>query len=285
MQESLPRAGEGSIFVGAGDSYAAALAGFYASRGRCAAVDPYVLASNPEFAEGVEVYFISVSGRTSSNVRAAERVGRHAKRTFALTAVEDSRLAGFTDQVVKLPMGYVPRTPGMLSFALSLLAVLKIAGTYGAADFGAALGRARRERLGFSKVGGTTYFLGSSLAHPAALYAAAKTYEMLGSRAHAELLEEFSHLQLFALRRSDLVNAFAFSDPSGVAERLGSALAEAGQRSKVIGSGGGAPLEQLFHAVFVIQLSVLDEAKERGLVAPKFLSSRGALKTSDAMIY
>lgn len=281
----LPLARKGAVFVGAGDSYAAALAGFYSSRGRCAALDPYVLASHPEFAEDAEVYFISVSGRTSSNARAAEKVRGHARTTTVLTAVEDSRLAGLTDRVVKLPLVYSPRTPGLLSFALSLLAVLKIAGEDGAADFGSAWERARRKKLGFSKGSGTTYFLGNSLAFPAALYAAAKTYEILGSRAHAELLEEFSHLQLFSSRRSDLVNAFACFDPSGLAEKLGSALAQGGRRSNVIADWGRSPVERLFHAVFVVQRSVLDEAKERGLSAPKFLSHRGALEASDAMIY
>ena len=281
----LPLARNGAVFVGAGDSYAAALAGFYSSRGRCDALDPYVLASNPEFAEDAEVYFISISGRTSSNARAAEKVRGHARTTTVLTAVEDSRLAGLTDRVVKLPLVYSPRTPGLLSFALSLLAVLKIAGEDGAADFGSAWERARRKKLGFSKGSGTTYFLGNSLAFPAALYAAAKTYEILGSRAHAELLEEFSHLQLFSSRRSDLVNAFACFDPSGLAENLGSALAQGGRRSNVIADWGRSPVERLFHAVFVVQRSVLDEAKERGLSAPKFLSHRGALEASDAMIY
>src|SRR5712692_6512233 len=86
-RSKMPKAPEGSIFVGAGDSYAAALAGFYASKGGCMGLDPYTVATDPEITKGREVFFISVSGRTSSNLLAARRVRRLAKKTTALTAV------------------------------------------------------------------------------------------------------------------------------------------------------------------------------------------------------
>lgn len=284
-RQDLPRAEKGSVFVGAGDSYAAALAGFYASRGRCAALDPYVLASNPEFADGVDVYFISVSGRTSSNALAASRVRSRAKRITALTAVTDSKLALLSDRVVRLPMDHRPRMPGIVSFSLSLLAVLKITGTNEPANFAGALQNARKDRLGFSEGEGTTYFLGSSLAHPAALYAAAKVHEILGTRAHAELMEEFSHMELFSLDRSDLVNVFGCFDPFGHGGKLVEALAKAGYESRLLSGQDGQPTSQLFHVVFATQLSVLETAKEMGLGAPRFLSLSEALNASDAMIY
>jgi len=40
----------GSIFVGTGDSYAAALAVVYTSKGQCLALDPYYLSIFPETA-------------------------------------------------------------------------------------------------------------------------------------------------------------------------------------------------------------------------------------------
>src|SRR6266849_643216 len=63
-RSKMPKAPEGSIFVGAGDSYAAALAGFHASKGGCFGMDPYVVATVPEITKGREVFFISVSGKT-----------------------------------------------------------------------------------------------------------------------------------------------------------------------------------------------------------------------------
>lgn len=279
------RAREGSIFAGAGDSYCASLAGFFASRGRCLAMDPYALASSPEFADGADVYFVSVSGRTASNCLAAKKVRGHAKRTIALTAVAGSPLAKLADRIVELPMSYRPRTPGILSFSLSLLAVMKLVGADERCDFASALREARKDRLRPARRGGTTYYLGNSLAYPAALYAAAKTYEILGAKAHAEHLEEFSHLELFSLGRTDTVNCFSCFDPSGLSGRLIGALREGGYDCGQVRSWGRSPLEKVFHAVFAAQLSILLTAKERGIVAPRFLSSGEALDTSDAMIY
>ena len=278
-----PKAKRGSIFVGAGDSFAAAQLGFFASDCRHIALDPYVLASTPEIAEGREVYFVSVSGRTRTNAQAARRVGRYAKRTTALTAVADSPLARLTDRVILLPMTYLPRTPGVLSFTLSALAVMRISGAEGGCDFRRALRKASNGAVAFAGGNGTTYFLGNSLAFPVSLYAAAKTYEILGAKAHAELLEEFNHLELFSIDGSDAVNSFSCFDPSGMAARLSGALADS--RSSVIREWGRTPIAKLFHAIFQVQLSVLGEARRRGIAAPRFLSRRGSLAASDRMIY
>ncbi len=282
----LPKAAPGTVFVGAGDSYAAALAGFYASGGRCLALDPYSLAESPGIAAGLEVYFISVSGRTASNVLAARNVKGVARGMTAITAADGSKLATSADRVVKLPMAYEPRTPGMLSFALSLLAVLKISSGEGACDFGGAMRNARKESgsLTVSRKG-ITYFLGNSLAYPAALYAAAKAYEILGARSHAELLEEFSHLELFSLRKSDAVNIFSPFDSLGMSSKLSRALRKEGYESRVVADRGETKAERLFHAVFASQQWVLAMARTRGLDRPDFLSRRGRLRVSDSMIY
>lgn len=284
-RSKLPRASSGSIFVGAGDSYAAALAAFYSSRGRCIALDPGTLAGAPEIAEGLEVFFISVSGRTASNVKAAGEVRRLAKRTTTLTAAVESKLATLTDSVVRLPVAYAPRTPGLLSFSLSFAAVLQIVGGPTTCDYQRALRNAKKESLRISKGKGTTYFLGNALAYPVALYAAAKVYEFLRARAHAELLEEFSHLELFSLRKSDAVNAFSCFDPLGMSGRLAKALKGIGFESHVVPSLGSSDMERLFHSVFAVQLSVLNQATKAGFSKPKFLSAGGRLRTSDSMIY
>ena len=284
-RSKFPKARAGSIFVGAGDSYAAALAGFYAARGRHIALDPYALGSAPGMARGRDVFLISVSGKTASNLGAARSVAGSARRMTAITAVADSELARLTDATVRLPMAYAPRRAGLLSFSLSLLAVLKIAGVAERCDFASALERARRDRGKISMAPGTTYFLGNSLAYPAALYAAAKTYELLGATAHAELLEEFSHMELLSMRRSDSVNVFASFDPADASGKLRSALAGQGYDVSVIPDGGATDEERLFHAVFVAQLAVLDEAKRQGLSEPSFMTSGGRLGVSDSMIY
>jgi fructoselysine-6-P-deglycase FrlB-like protein len=284
-RSKVRRAARGSLFVGAGDSYAAAMAGFFASGGRCIAMDPYTLASAPEIAAGLEVYFISVSGRTASNVAAAGKLRGVAAKTTAITAVEDSPLARRVDRVNPLPMTYAPRRAGMMSFSLSLLAVLKLVGRNDESDFRRALRQAKKDARSLAFGGGTTYFLGNSAGYAAALYASAKAYEVLGVKAHAELLEEFSHLEMFSLTKGDHVDAFSCFDPSGMAGKLAAALARSGYSSSVIPSRGKTFVERLFHSVFVGQLSVLQAASMEGLREPRFLSSGGRLQASDSMIY
>jgi fructoselysine-6-P-deglycase FrlB-like protein len=281
----LPQAPRGSVFVGAGDSYAAALAGFYASRGKCVAFDPYALATEPEAARGSEVFFISVSGRTASNLLALSKVRGIAKKTTVVTAVEDSPLVEGSDEFVTLPMNYVPRTPGLLSFSLSALAVLKLVGDVGHCDFEGVYEGAKQESRKLSLANGTTYFLGNSLGHAAATYAAAKVYEMFGSPAHAEALEQFSHMELLSLRPIDSVNIFSAFDPEGIAHKLGQALSSERYRSTLVPSAGKSPVELFFHLVFVTQLWCLAEAKREGLEAPKFLGNERRLRISDSMIY
>lgn len=284
LNGSIRRAPYGSAFVGAGDSYAAALAAFFSSDGRCIALDPYALASNPRMADGRHIYFISVSGKTSSNLGAALKVRQRAKRTTAITAVADSPLARLTNSTIILPMEYEPRTPSMLSFCLALLAVLRIVGRDCAGDYHGSYNKAKREpSLSFGR--GVTYFLGNSLAYPVALYAAAKTYELIGLRAQAEQLEEFSHMQLFSLTKSDTVNAFSAFDPSGIAPRLSQALQDRGYVSNKVENWGSSFTEKLFHSVFVVQLSVLKEARRRGFAEPRFLADKKRLHVSDSMIY
>ena len=284
-RETLPKASPGSIFVGAGDSYAAGLAGFYASRGKCLAVDPYALASDPEMARGRDVYFISASGKTSANLAASKLVKPLARRTRAITAVKDSPLGRETDGTIVLPMRYIPRTPGFLSFVLSLYAVLKIASVNQLGDSARSF-KAAEEDSGLISFGeGTTFFLGNSLDHPAAMYAAAKSYEMLGAKAQAELLEEFSHLELFSLSKGDSVVIFSSFDPSAVAPKLQKLLAGQGYRASVVPSGGSTSAERVFHSVFAAQFAVLGACREARLDRPRFLGLRGSLKASDAMIY
>jgi glutamine---fructose-6-phosphate transaminase (isomerizing) len=281
----LGKARRGSIFVGAGDSYAAALAGFYGSGGSCIALDPYHLASSPEIADGVDVFLISVSGRTASNVAAASRIKGVARRTVAITSDEKSKLAGLVNSVIRLPISYEPRTPGLLSFSLSLLAVLKLIGVGQRCDFAGMLDSAVKDQGKIAWGKGTTYFLGNNLAYTVALYGAAKTYELLGLKAHPELLEEFSHLELFSLKTSDIVNIFSSFDPMDESGRLAEALSRGGYEALVIPTRGRSDIERVFHGVFLSQVSVLRRARDAGLSKPSFLSSKARLDASDSMIY
>lgn len=281
----LPKSSKGALFVGAGDSYAVAMAAFYFSRGGAVALDPYALASFPEFAVGREVYFVSVSGRTSSNVLAAARVRSIAKETIAITADGQSRLARATTRTVEVPFVVTPRSPGLLSFCLTLLAVLKLVGAGFNGDLRKAMHYAEKDSEDVSFGRGTTYFLGNGPAYAASLYAAAKVYEVLGRKAQAQQIEEFSHMELFSLKKSDSTNAFACFDPARIGRKFTREASRRGFDSRLIASRGRQEVERLFHSVFVAQLAVLRRARSEGIRGPRFLYEADKLGMSDSMIY
>ena len=98
-----------------------------------------------------------------------------------------------------------------------------------------------------------------------ALYAAAKTYEFFGSRAQAEQLEQFSHMELFSLRKEDSVSVFSSSDRMAMGKKLVAALCANGYSASLVGPRGRNNLERLFYEVFLTQLSVVDTMKRRKL--------------------
>lgn len=279
------RAEAGSVFVGAGDSYAGALIVSYMSSGKFLAGDPYVILTSPDLAKGRDVFFISVSGRTKSNVAAAKSLRGFARR-IALTSNTMSPLAAECDEVISLPYATRARAVGTLSFTLSVLAMMKLAFGKLECNFQDAFREGRRLSNQFLiSERGTTYFLGNQAAHGVAVYAAAKVYEFLGKKSHAELLEEFSHMELFSLSHTDVVNVLAAFDPARVGMRLRSALKERKYDSSLLGSKGSNPISQVFSLVFAIQLGVLSRAKLKGLRKPYFSGAREKLDVSDAMIY
>jgi fructoselysine-6-P-deglycase FrlB-like protein len=286
LSEPLPEAPSGSLFVGAGDSYAASSIASYLSSMKCQALDPYELISSRGIAKGRTTYFVTVSGDTSSNVTAARAVEGVAKRNVAITANAKGKMIGVVDEVIFIPCEYIPRLPGTLSFSLSLLALLKLACGHFKCDLASVNTRAKRDakKLLFSDEG-TTYFLGNSAAFPAGQYSALKMCEFLGASAHTERLEEFNHAPLFSLRRHDAINIFCALDPLRIGQKLATNLRTGGFDASAIPPFGSNPFEQVFYFIFLSQFAVLQRAKSEGLSRPYFAGAKGKLGVSDSMIY
>jgi len=281
--DTLP---EGSILVGAGDSYAAALCASYLSSMRTLALDPYELMTSPEAARSKTVVFVSVSGRTRSNVVAARRVESRAAETIVVTAEESSPLAKAADRTILLPYEYRPKTPGMASFALSLMACARLSCPDFHLNFAHTFSTGRRisQRFRFSR-GGVTFFLGNRALYAISIYAAAKLYEFFGARAAYQRLEEFSHMELFSLDPRDAVNIYEGFDPLRNGRRLAKSLREAGYDSFLASTGRLKEPERVFTAVFATQLAVLRRAGEMKTDRPYISDAKKKLAISDSMIY
>jgi len=286
LSTPVERATAGSIFVGAGDSYAAALAIFYLSGGKYLVFDPYAISTIPSVAAGRDVIFISVSGRTNSNISAARKLRGVARRRIAITANPDSPLAEEVDDVILLPYESRARVAGTLSFTLALLASMKVALGEFSCNFGRAYSAAK---LAMKKVAlsdhGTTYLLGNNAAHAIAVYGAAKVYEILGAKAGAEQLEEFSHTQLFSLKASDSVIIFSAFDPARRGAGLHTALRASGYGASLLDPYNSNSVETIFYYAFLSQLGPLAKAHAKGLSEPYFVGARKKLQVSDRMIY
>jgi glutamine---fructose-6-phosphate transaminase (isomerizing) len=276
----------GSVLVGAGDSYLAACIANRLSSMQFIVLDPYELCSSPELARRRSVYFVSTSGRTTSNLIAAETVRRLAARRIAVTADPDSRLVRATDSSITLPIRAVPRQPGMLSFSSSLIALLKLTTGVFDCDFDSVMSDAKRgiRKIEFT-AGGVNHFLGNGAVYPVCQYAELKAFEMTGEDTKATMLEEFGHSTVFGLQPNDSVNIFDAFDPLGLGRKLRARLMRDGFRASIIPVHGSNKFEQVFYCVFAAQLASLKRARAIGLARPHFVDAIDRLAISDALIY
>jgi len=286
LNEPLPEAPAGSLFVGAGDSYVASSIASYLSLMKCQALDPYELISDTDVAMNRVSYFVTVSGNTTSSISAAKAVRAVAKGRVAITANARGKIADAVDEVIFIPCEYVPKLPGTLSFSLSLLALLKSASGRFKCDFLAVYSRAKHDakKLQLSDEG-TTYFLGNNAAFPIGQFSALKMYEFLGAKAQAERLEEFNHAPVFSLHKADAVNIFCAFDPLHIGQKLMTSLRRIGFNATAILPFGSNRFEQVFYLIFLAQLAVLQRAKSVGRLLPYFVGAKDKLAVSDSMIY
>lgn len=272
----LPAPMQGDIaFVGSGDSYAAALAAYYFSAGRAACHHPEDVVADSSLVQGRRVYFVSISGRTRANVRAARAAKGAGMQTIAITANRDSPLVKACDSVFELRFQSAGRTAGTIGFAASALACIHLAtqGRTGCpADLAKLHDRASRAatRLADRVKLRTAIILAESHLFPAATYGALKFNEVLGSRTFAYPSEEFFHAPLFGLQRGDRVLVLG-KNPKNVGTNI-----DCEMPSKV---------DSFFYAMFFFQHLVLAVARKKGMKECYFLANKRLLKKSSDFIY
>lgn len=266
-----------SVFCGTGDSFASALLAEVFSDYRARAADPRDLAKNKRLQEK-RAYFVSISGNTISNVRAA----RLAKNTVAITRSRTSRLAkacrhtillDYADSEV-LTCGSIGFVASMLS-CISLVKKIKLKNTQRL--FAAA--KAQSKIALKNKV----YVLGNQHSYPLAMYAAAKMYETLGTDAHYERIEQFSHMGLFSAKKGDTV--IIYEEKNHYTRHLHSNLKRLGLHVYNPSIVSKSKIDQALFYAFVSQLVALNNAKTRRLLECHFVTSKKIRNASSDMIY
>ncbi|RNJ76413.1 MAG: SIS domain-containing protein [Nitrosopumilus sp. H13] len=274
-QRPLPaKKQKNTVFAGSGDSLAAAMLAERHSGGLARAADPLELYRNPSIAESKDVYFVSVSGNTISNVRAAKRTN-----STAITSDPASRLARASGSVITVGPGCGTFTAGSVTFLECALAcvslVRRIRVPRSRAIFNAARLAAR------TRTSGRVFILGSYHTYPLAMYGAAKFYEVLGHDAHYTRMEQFSHMELFCADKGDTVIILEEKNPHN--RELRHSLKKAGIKT-IQPDVPSAKIPQLVYCTVFLQMLVLYEAKRLKLSECHFVTSK-MRKTSNDMIY
>jgi fructoselysine-6-P-deglycase FrlB-like protein len=276
------------VFVGAGDSYAAALAAQHVSNNQALCLSPMDVALNPALVSSRTVYFVSVSGNTRANMLAANAIKRRGVRTIAVTAKPASPLARACGEVIELKYeGSGTTTAGTISFMATLIACLSIATRLRIPKnivslFSRATIQAKKAGAGLGS-GGLNVLLGNGPLFPIAAYGAFKFNEVLGEKALYYSAEEFCHSPIFSIKNSDSI--LVLGGKRDNSQALDLRLRKEGFNSCYIDFDQENAVDALIQSTFLVQLLVLSIAKTRGVIDCYFLKNKKLLRLSSDFIY
>jgi fructoselysine-6-P-deglycase FrlB-like protein len=267
-----------TIFCGTGDSMASAMLAESFSDCRARALDPLDAIKNKNLLKGKRVYFVSISGNTISNIRAAKLV----KDSTAITRNDSSRLAMTCKNVIRLDYDDSQiLTSGSIGFASSMLACISLVCKFRIQNTKNLFESAKRQSNILLK--NKVYVLGNQFTYPLAMYAAAKMFEVLGTDAHYERLEQFSHMGVFSAKKGDTV--IIFEEKNAHNKLLVSNLKNLGLRVYQPQTNQKSKINHVIFYMFVSQLAALNNAKRKHLSDCHFVTSKKIRKASSDMIY
>jgi len=267
-----------TIICGTGDSYAAALLCEAFSDFRIRAIDPLDLVNNQKLAKN-HAYLVSISGNTISNIKAAKIV----KKATAITASKNSRLAKACSDTIYLdyPSAGI-FTSGSIGFLSSALTCISLATKFcinnASQLFLDALDTSRK-----IKIKNKVFLLGNQHTFPVAMYGAAKLYEILGTDAHYERIEQFSHMGLFCAKKGDTVIIFEQKNKYNL--QLVKNLRKIGLNAILVEPKTKDKVSSIVFFIFVSQLVPLYHAKARQQKECYFINSKKIRAASSDMIY
>jgi fructoselysine-6-P-deglycase FrlB-like protein len=275
------------IFVGSGDSYAAAVAAQELSKGESVASDPYELLANIKRIRGKKLIIISVSGRTKTNVKLARKARKISTSTLAITANPESPLAKECDETLQLKYrtsgiltsGTISLTTSLLGCA-SLLRILPRTVQVKAIRAKEALRATNVRHVGK----GAFLFTGSGVDYALSLYGAAKINEVLGARAEAVYPEQLGHAKLFTIdrKRDSIVCISSGHDKAMETHEL---LLRDGFQSSILSVPNDHVVNRSLRIAICFQRLALSLARRKRLKEFAFLSDSSMLQLSSKMIY
>ena len=285
------------LFIGAGDSYAAALTAVYASNHKIICCNPIDIIINPEIIKKNyyrRIYIVSVSGNTQSNILAAKICRRHKIPTTAITSAPNSRLATICDNVIdiKYKNAGIP-TSGTASFMYSMLCCLSLVRKVDdPKQLASIYTQSCKEASNFINTiprrVSSYIFLGNGILFPISLYGTLKINEVLGSKSFAYPFEEFCHSPLFSIKLNDKLIVFINDNKYDIVggKEFCDRLTKLGFSTPFLVDCSKLCLtDRLLKSTFFVQLFVLRQALQKGLQDCFFLKNKSLLRLSSDLIY
>jgi fructoselysine-6-P-deglycase FrlB-like protein len=244
---------------------------------------------NSRFSDDKTYCFISVTGRTKSNISAARCATEAGINTIAVTINQDSKLAQVCKEIVLLDL---KRTTFPISsfstFTANVLTCLQIAGVAVPQKFdvwynkGVELSqkfldsKTLLDRIDEMVV----FILGNNMLYTLALYTSLKMTEFFGTTAVAHKLEEFCHSPVFGVKKSHQLWILGQKE-----ESISQKLSRLGLKLSYAELYNQDNLSQLFESIFFVQNLMLLLAEKYEHTELNYLRMKDVLKASSDIIY
>ena len=268
-----------AVFCGTGDSFVSAQLAEVFSGFRTRAFDPLDLLKNKRLVKNHDLYLISISGNTISNIKLAKA----AKNTVAVTANPQSRLGKSCKRTI--PLRYQNSgifTAGSISFLASALTCISLVSKIKIRNVSKLYKRAKNQSQRV-RLGSKVFLLGNLYTFPIAMFGAAKLYEVPGIDAHYERIEQFAHMGLFSAKKGDTV--IIFEEKNNHNAQLARHLRKYGMHVVQIQPNSKNILEKILFFTFVSEFIALSQAKKKNQKEGFFVKAKKLRSVSSSMIY
>jgi fructoselysine-6-P-deglycase FrlB-like protein len=281
-QISCRKSSENCIFVGSGDSFVAGLIAQYMSNHRCKCYSPADL-MNSKFIENMTYYFISVSGRTRSNIEVAKRASGAGLKTVAVTFNPKSELAKVCKEIISLEKVMTNAATSYSAFTANVVVCLQLAGMSISPNFdkwhrnGMALS-SRFRHVYFPK--DVLHILGNGTFYPLAIYVSLKMAEFFGVTSIPNRIEEFCHSPVFGIKPSHTMWILGRTE-----DNTSHKLRNLKNMFNFFELKNPNIISELFEAIFFLQGIMLRLCEKQNFTELKYVLMKKVLAISSDIIY
>ncbi|HJU79956.1 MAG TPA: hypothetical protein VJ599_10385 [Nitrososphaeraceae archaeon] len=270
------------IFVGSGDSYVAGLIAEYVSNHKCICYSPADLMRS-KFMKEMTYYFISVTGKTRSNIEVAKRATDAGVRTVAVTLNPTSELANVCNEIYPLEKAVARANTSYSAFTANVAICLQLAGISIPRKFQMWHRNGMALSSSFDNVNlpkGVLHILGNDVFYPLAIYASLKMSEFFGVTTVPNRMEEFCHSPVFGIKPSHTVWILGRTENT-----TSQNLANLNNKSNFFELKNQDVLSELFEAIFFLQGFMLLLCEKHNFNELKYVLMKRVLAISSNIIY